>query len=63
MKSSTVPIFLFALCFGLGAVFEGHPDVFLAVDGDVIYHLQPVSILELRERLPVTQSVDKKENE
>lgn len=26
MNSSPVPIFLYALCFDLGAVLEGHPD-------------------------------------
>lgn len=43
------------VCFDLGAVFGGHPDVFLAVDRDVLYHRQPVGIPELRERLPVSQ--------
>lgn len=42
------------LCLDLGAVFEGHPDVFLAVDRDVIHHRQPVGIPELRERLPAS---------
>lgn len=37
------------LCLDLGAVLEGHPDIFLAVDRDVIYHRQSVGIPELRE--------------
>ena len=43
------------LCFDLGAVLEGHPDVFLAVDCDEIDHRQPVSIPELSQRLPAPQ--------
>ena len=43
------------LCFDLGAVLEGHPDVFFAVNGDVIDHRQPVGIPELRQRLPAPQ--------
>ena len=43
------------LCLDLGAVLEGHPDVFLAVDRDEIYHRQPVGIPELRQRLPFSQ--------
>lgn len=55
MNSSPVPIFLYALCFDLGAVLEGHPDVVLAVNGDVVHHRQPVGFPELRQRLPVPQ--------
>ena len=43
------------LCFDLGAVLEGHPDVVLAVDGDVIDHRQPVGFPELCQRLPAPQ--------
>ena len=43
------------LCFDLGAVLEGYPDVFFAVNGDVIDHRQPVGIPELRQRLPAPQ--------
>ena len=43
------------LCFDLGAVLEGHPDVFFAVDGDVVHHRQPVGFPELRQRLPALQ--------
>ena len=43
------------LCFDLGAVLEGHPDVLFAVDGDVIDHCQPVCFPELRQRLPAPQ--------
>ena len=43
------------LCFDLGAVLEGHPDVFFAVDGDVVHHRQPVGFPELRQRLPAPQ--------
>lgn len=50
MNSSPVPIFLYALCFDLGAVLEGHPDVVLAVNGDVVHHRQPVGL-----RLPALQ--------
>ena len=35
------------LCFDLGAVLEGHPDVF--------HHRQPVGFPELRQRLPALQ--------
>lgn len=55
MNSSPVPIFLYALCFDLGAVPEGHPDVVLAVNGDVVHHRQPVGFPELRQRLPAPQ--------
>ena len=41
------------LCLDLGAVLEGHPDVVLAVNRDVIDHRQPVGIPELRQRYPV----------
>ncbi len=43
------------LCFDLGAVLEGHPDVVLAVNGDVVHHRQPVCFPELRQRLPAPQ--------
>ena len=43
------------LCLDLGAVFEGHPNVFLAVDRDEIDHRQPVGFPELRQRLPAPQ--------
>ena len=43
------------LCFDLGAVLEGHPDVFFAVNGDVVHHRQPVCFPELRQRLPAPQ--------
>ena len=43
------------LCFDLGAVLEGHPDVFLAVDCDEIDHRQPVGFPELRQRLPASK--------
>lgn len=43
------------LCFDLGAVLEGYPDVLFAVDGDVVHHRQPVCFPELRQRLPATQ--------
>ena len=43
------------LCFDLGAVLEGHPDVLFAVDGDVVHHRQPVCFPELRQRLPAPQ--------
>ena len=43
------------LCLDLGAVLEGHPDVFFAVNGDVIDHRQPVYFPELRQRLPAPQ--------
>ena len=45
------------LCFDLGAVLEGHPDVFFAVNGDVIDHCQPVGIPELRQRFLVSQLI------
>ena len=45
------------LCFDLGAVLEGHPDLVLAVNGDVVHHRQPVGIPELRQRLPATQLI------
>ena len=44
-----------SLCFDLGSVLEGHPDVVLAVKGDVVHHRQPVCFPELRQRLPVSQ--------
>ncbi len=43
------------LCFDLGAVLEGYPDVLFAVDGDEIDHRQPVGVPELRQRLPAPQ--------
>ena len=43
------------LCFDLGAILEGHPDVHFAVDGDEIDHRQPVGFPELRQRLPAPQ--------
>ena len=43
------------LCFDFGAVLEGHPDVVLSVNGDVVHHRQPVCFPELRQRLPATQ--------
>ena len=43
------------LCFNLGAVLEGHPDVVLSVNGDVVHHRQPVCFPELCQRLPVSQ--------
>ena len=43
------------LCLDLGTVLEGHPNVVLAVDGDVVHHRQPVCFPELRQRLPVPQ--------
>ena len=43
------------LCFDFGAVLEGHPDVLLSVNGDVVHHRQPVGIPELRQRLPASQ--------
>ncbi len=43
------------LCFDLGAVLEGHPDILFAVNGDVVHHRQPVSFPELRQRLPAPQ--------
>lgn len=50
-----VPIFLCALYLNLAAVLEGHPDVVLAVNGDVVHHRQPVGFPELRQRLPAPQ--------
>ena len=43
------------LCLDLGAILEGHPDVVLAVNGDVVHHRQPVCFPELRQRLPAPQ--------
>ena len=43
------------LCFDLGTVLEGHPDVLFAVNGDVVHHRQPVGFPELRQRLPAPQ--------
>ena len=43
------------LCFDLGTVLEGHPDVLFAVDGDVVHHRQPVCFPELCQRLPAPQ--------
>ena len=43
------------LCLDFGAVLEGHPDVVLAVNGDVVHHRQPVCFPELRQRLPALQ--------
>ena len=40
------------LCLDLGAVLEGHPDIVLAVNGDIVHHRQPVGFPELRQRLP-----------
>ena len=41
--------------FDFRAILEGHPDVVLAVNGDVIHHRQPVCFPELRQRLPAPQ--------
>ena len=43
------------LYLDLGTVLEGHPNVVLAVDGDVVHHRQPVCFPELRQRLPAPQ--------
>ena len=43
------------LCFNLGAVLKGHPNIVLAVNGDVVHHRQPVCFPELRQRLPAPQ--------
>ena len=43
------------LCLDLGAVLEGHPDIVLAVNGDVVHHRKPVGIPKLRQRLPIPQ--------
>ena len=43
------------LCLDFGAVLEGHPDVVLAVNGDVVHHRQPVGFPEPRQRLPAPQ--------
>ena len=43
------------LCLDLGAVLEGHPDVVLAVNCDVVHHRQPVCFPELCQRLPAPQ--------
>ncbi len=43
------------LCFDLGTVLEGYPDVILAEDSDVVHHRQPVCFPELRQRLPAPQ--------
>ena len=43
------------LCFDFGAVLEGHSDVILAENGDVVHHRQPVCFPELRQRLPAPQ--------
>ena len=43
------------LCFDFGAVLEAYPDIFFALNGDVIDHRQPVGIPELRQRLPAPQ--------
>ena len=43
------------LCFDFSAVLEGHPDVVLSVNGDVVHHRQPVCFPELRQRLPTPQ--------
>ena len=45
------------LCFDFGAVLEGHPDVLLSVNGDVVHHRQPVCFPELRQRLPASQLI------
>ena len=45
------------LCFDFGTVLEGHPDVVLAVNGDVVHHRQPVGFPELRQRLPAPQLI------
>lgn len=55
MNSSPVPIFSYASCLDLGAVLEGDPDVFLAINGDIVDHCQPVRIPELRQRLSVSK--------
>ena len=33
------------LCFDFGAVLEGHPDVLLSVNGDVVHHRQSTRLL------------------
>ena len=33
------------LCFDFGAVLEGHPDVVLSVNGDVVHHRQSTRLL------------------
>lgn len=43
------------LCLDLGAILEGHPDVFFIVNDDVVHHRQPVCFPELRQRLPAPQ--------
>ena len=43
------------LCLDLGAVLKGHPDIVLAVNGDVVHHRQPVGFPKLRQRLPAPQ--------
>ena len=43
------------LCFDLGTVLEGHPDVLFAEDSDVVHHRQSVGFPELRQRLPAPQ--------
>ena len=39
------------LCFNLGAVLKGHPDIVLAVNGDVVHHRQPVCFPEFRQKI------------
>lgn len=41
------------LCFEFGAVLEGHPDVILAVNGDVVDHHQSVDFPEFPQRLQI----------
>ena len=41
------------LYFNLGAVLEGHPDIILVVDRDVVNHRQPVVIPEFRQGFPI----------
>ena len=45
------------LCFDLCAVLEGHQNVVLAENGDVVHHRQPVGIPELRRQITVSQFV------
>ena len=47
------------LCFDFGAVLEGHPDVVLVVNGDVVHHRQPVCFPELRHSRCVPLSLRK----
>ena len=38
--------YLYVLSFDLGAVLEGHPDVVLSVNGDVVHHRQSSRAIE-----------------